>query len=130
MLPTVRKISLFALGLLLALAETAVAAPPSCAPFSDSGCVFGETFDDGSSPPSGWGVSTQMLNVSGISTVAPGLNGSPRAVRIRYSGHDQDFLADSTAINDSLSNGAVRWIEFSLKYGVGFEWGMSQTPGA
>jgi hypothetical protein len=109
-------IGLFSIaGSLLNMPQKALADPPSCAPFSDSGCFFGENWENGT--VSGWAVNAP----SNFSNVSPGLNGTNRTAQLHYAGVDAGIWAD-TAVSHTGFDGEVVWIEFYVKWPTGFTW--------
>jgi hypothetical protein len=96
------------------------AAPPSCAPFNDPGCLFGENFESGTT--SGWAAN----DPSNFSNVTGGLAGTSRTAQLHYSGSDRGIWAD-TAAGGTLAVGQVVWFEFRVKWSPGWRWGASLT---
>jgi hypothetical protein len=93
------------------------AAPPSCAPFNDAGCLFGEDWESGTT--SGWAANAP----SSFSNVTGGLNGTSRAARLHYSGTDQGIWVD-TGLGRTSADGDVFWVEFWVQWSPGFVWGL------
>jgi hypothetical protein len=114
-----------ALGLALTAVHRGGADPPSCAPFNDVGCFFGEDWENGTT--SGWGVN----NPANFTNMTPGLNGTSRTALLQYTGIDSGIWAD-TAVNHTSPDGEVVFLEFYVRWASGFKWaaGPAGVPGA
>src|SRR5262249_52699940 len=118
--------ALLATLFLLVLVSPAAAAP-SCAPFNDPGCLFGEDFSSygaGTVPGSPWtyngggtapGTSVQagparlQMGEGALSAPPRGCEGCPR------------FAAPISGGTAAL--GSTYWVEFTVSYAPGFKWG-------
>jgi hypothetical protein len=106
-----------AIGVGVTAVSRGEADPPSCAPFGDAGCFFGENWDNGGT--SGWAANAP----ANFSNTAPGFNGTSRAAKLHYAGTDNGIWAD-TSVRHTSQQGDVVYIEFYLKFSPGFIWGM------
>jgi hypothetical protein len=126
------RIGRLALIVLILLTLTSIyltgvwADPPSCSPFGDAGCFFGENWENGIAPCTAWACSSFLSNRNLVS-VSPGLNGTNRAVRILY-GNDTSGSSGSggwadVGLGRSSANGDVFYVEWWTKFSPGFFFG-------
>jgi hypothetical protein len=88
--------------------------PPSCAPFNDPGCVFGENFENGTY--SGW-----AKNGGDVTIVAGGLNGTGRKTRHFWPGADTGAWIDS-GLYLPVTSGQTFWVEWWTQYDANYRW--------
>ena len=100
-------------GMTFTVLSSTHADPPSCAPFNDPGCVFGENFENGTY--SGW-----AKNGGDVTIVAGGLNGTGRKTRHVWPAADTSAWIDS-GFNLTATSGQTFWVEWWIQYDANYD---------